>query len=68
MNYTLKVDSIRLGTQEVTRRGMKEQEMRIIAGFIDRCIKGELLGEEVVSFNSKYKEAHYSFDIAKINT
>lgn len=59
---------IRLGTQEVTRRGMKEQEMRIIAGFIDRCIKGELLGEEVVSFNSKYKEAHYSFDIAKINT
>ncbi len=53
---------IRLGTQEVTRRGMKEQEMETIADFLDRGIKGQSFRDEVESFNDKYRKAHYSFD------
>lgn len=36
----------RLGTAEITRIGMKEQEMEAIAGFIDRAIRGEGEGSE----------------------
>ncbi len=53
---------IRLGTQEITRRGMKEAEMEIIAGFVDRTIKGEKLAVEVETFVNEYRRAHYSFD------
>lgn len=53
---------IRIGTQEITRRGMKEAEMEMIADFIDRSFKGELLTQEVKDFISKYQKAEYSFD------
>lgn len=53
---------IRLGTQEVTRRGMKENEMRQIAEFIDRSFKGEHFSEEVTHFVSQFQKVHYSFD------
>lgn len=53
---------IRLGTQEITRRGMKEVEMEQIADFIDRSFKGENIKEEVKTFVSKYQKAEYSFD------
>ncbi len=53
---------IRIGTQEVTRRGMKKQEMQQIAEFLDRSFKGEDIKNEVIEFNSKYKKIHFSFD------
>ncbi len=53
---------IRLGTQEITRRGMKENEMIKIAEFIDRSFKGEDLKKEVENFISLFQKAHYSFD------
>jgi len=53
---------IRLGTQEITRRGMAEFEMKQIAQFIDRSFKGEKFKSEVLAFISKYQKAHYSFD------
>ncbi|MBP7700544.1 DegT/DnrJ/EryC1/StrS family aminotransferase [Candidatus Woesebacteria bacterium] len=53
---------IRLGTQEITRRGMKENEMKKIAEFIDRSFKGEDLKKEVENFVSLFQKAHYSFD------
>ncbi len=53
---------IRLGTQEITRRGMKEADMGVIADFIDCGLKGQNRKEEVESFNDKYRKAHYSFD------
>ncbi len=53
---------IRLGTQEVTRRGMKEAEMKQIAQFIDRSFKGEIFPDEVKAFNSKFNKILYSFD------
>lgn len=53
---------IRLGTQEVTRRGMKEAEMQQIAEFIDKSFKGEQLADQVTTFITKYQKADYSFD------
>jgi len=32
---------IRLGTQELTRLGMKESEMKIVAGLVARVLDGE---------------------------
>lgn len=53
---------IRLGTQEVTRRGMKEKEMKQIASYIDRVFKGENIKDEIVAFNKKFPNVLYSFD------
>lgn len=53
---------IRIGTAEVTRRGMKEKEMAEIAGFMDRAMKGENVKKEVIDFNKKFTKIFYSFD------
>ncbi len=53
---------VRLGTQEITRRGMKETEIDMIADFIDRSFKGERFTNEVKEFVGKYQKVHYSFD------
>ncbi len=52
----------RLGTQEVTRRGMKEVDMKKIAQYIDQALKGKSIKNEIISFNKKYKKIKYSFD------
>ena len=53
---------IRLGTQEITRRGMKEVEMETIAGYLDRGFKGESFRQEVETFNNTFRQSRYSFD------
>ena len=53
---------IRLGTQEVTRRGMDGASMKIIARFIDQALRGENIKNLVTNFNSKYPGIHYSLD------
>lgn len=53
---------IRIGTQEVTRRGMKQQEMQRIAAFIDRSLRGEDVREEVIAFTHDFSRIYYSFD------
>jgi len=53
---------IRIGTQEVTRRGMKEKEMKQIASFIDRAFKGRNIKDEVILFNKQFAKIIYSFD------
>ncbi len=53
---------IRLGTQGITRQGMKEGEMQKIASFVDRALKGEKIQNEVVVFNRQFPKIHYSFD------
>jgi glycine/serine hydroxymethyltransferase len=53
---------IRLGTQEITRRGMKEVEMEQIADFLQRGLSGHDFADEVTAFIDKYRKAHYSFD------
>lgn len=53
---------IRVGTAEITRRGMNEPEMKQIASLMDRAIKGENVKNEVLAFNSRYTKIMYSFD------
>lgn len=57
---------IRLGTAEVTRLGMKEDEMRSIAKFIKRVVIDKedplKIKEEVGRFKEAYKKVHYTFD------
>ena len=54
---------IRLGTQEMTRVGMKEPEMKIIAELFKKCLMdGHYIGDEVKEFRGKYQTVQYSFD------
>jgi glycine/serine hydroxymethyltransferase len=52
----------RIGTQEVTRRGMKGKEMSQIATFIHKSFVGKEFPEEIKEFSAKYTRADYSFD------
>jgi glycine hydroxymethyltransferase len=57
---------IRLGTSEMTRLGMKENEMDAIAEFIHRVVmKGEdvkKIATEVEAFRKNYQKVRYAFD------
>lgn len=57
---------IRIGVQEVTRLGMKEEEMRLIARFIFLIIRKKQplleIQHQVVNLKSKFKKICFSFD------
>jgi glycine hydroxymethyltransferase len=56
-------DGIRIGVQEMTRFGMKENEMSHIARLISECLaRGKEIREEVNRFRSEYQDVKYSFD------
>lgn len=50
---------LRLGTQEVTKRGMKEKDMEQIAFFIKQIISGKNIKGQVLQFNSNFKKISY---------
>jgi glycine hydroxymethyltransferase len=55
---------IRFGTQELTRLGMKESEMKVVAGLVARVLSGEApekVKKDVVEFKSNYQEVEYCF-------
>ena len=53
---------IRIGTQEITRRGLKEKEMDEVAEFIKRVAVGrENIKDEVTEFMSQYTTLDYAF-------
>ena len=58
---------IRIGVQEVTRFGMKEVEMEIIAQFIaDVLLRGKSIDkvrQEVINFRKEYTEVKYGFSL-----
>lgn len=54
---------LRIGVQEMTRFGMKESEMEIIARLFKQClIEGKYVGDEVTEFRQNFQKVHYSFD------
>lgn len=54
---------IRLGTQEITRRGLKEAQMSEVADFIKKvAIDGLNVKDEVSEFISHYTKVHYAFE------
>jgi len=57
---------LRLGTIEVTRLGMNEQDMETVADFIARVlVKGEpaeLVGADVIDFRLPKQTLYYNFD------
>ena len=59
---------LRLGTQEITRIGMKEREMEEIAEFVKRVIiDGEdtkRVAADIAEFRRDYQRVHYCFESA----
>ena len=57
---------LRIGTTEITRLGMKEQEMETIADFMARILVEQKSPEEVVddvvAFREPYQTVYYCFD------
>ena len=53
---------IRIGTQELTRRGMRETEMEKIASLMDQALKGSNVKGHIMSFNNQFRKIYYSFD------
>ena len=55
---------LRFGTQELTRLGMKEAQMRVVAKLITRVLNGEApekVKKDVVEFKKDYQEVEYCF-------
>jgi glycine hydroxymethyltransferase len=53
---------IRIGTQEITRRGLKESHMSEVAEYIKMVVMdNKNVKEEVSEFMNQYTEVHYSF-------
>ncbi|MFW6138471.1 MAG: serine hydroxymethyltransferase [Spirochaetota bacterium] len=56
-------EGVRIGVQEITRVGMKEQEMEYIAALMRECvIEGKEVKEEVNKFRNNFTSVQYSFD------
>ena len=57
---------LRIGVQEVTRLGMKEQEVDCIADIFRKIlidkIQKEIILKEVINLKKKYLNVHFSFD------
>ena len=61
-----KPKGLRIGVQEMTRYGMKEEEMKEIAAFIAKMVienqDAEEARQEVEKFRSKFQKISYSFE------
>lgn len=53
---------IRIGTAEITHRGMRESEMKEIADLVDRAMRGESVSAKVDALNARFPHIMYSFD------
>jgi glycine hydroxymethyltransferase len=60
------LNGLRIGLQEVTRLGMKQDDMEEIAAFFERAlVKGENnseISDDVARFRRDYQKLHYAFD------
>lgn len=65
LEQTANPSGIRLGVQEVTRLGMKERDMELIAEFIDLALKErksvEEIRKDVAEFRKSFQTVKYTF-------
>jgi len=63
VNHSDDPSGIRVGTQEITRRGMKEAQMPEVADFIMKVAMDKAdVKEEVIEFMNDYTKVHYAFE------
>lgn len=55
----------RLGTQELTRRGLTDSDMKDVAYFIDQALRGNNIANDVIAYARMHSEVKYSFDEQK---
>lgn len=53
---------IRVGTQELTRRGFKEPDVRGLAEVVDKALRGDNVADQVANINNSFNNIAYSFD------
>ena len=59
------VNGIRIGLQEVTRLGMKEKDMSVIAEFYCEALNNQnfdAVRDDVLKFKKEFADVHFSFD------
>lgn len=62
VNCTDDPSGIRMGSQELTRRGLKEPQMEEVAQYIKMVtVDGKNIKEEVTHFMNQYTQVHYCF-------
>lgn len=54
---------IRFGTQEITKRGMKEKNMEEIARLIKDVINGQDVQKRISVFNKRFPNSYYGFPV-----
>lgn len=63
VNDSANPSGIRMGTQELTHRGLKEDNMQDVAQFIKAVVMdGKDVTENVTAYMQDYTTVHYSFD------
>ena len=63
VNDSANPSGIRMGTQELTHRGLKEDNMQDVAQFIKAVVMdGKDVTEDVTAYMQDYTTVHYSFD------
>ncbi|MFC1722051.1 DegT/DnrJ/EryC1/StrS family aminotransferase [Patescibacteria group bacterium] len=53
---------IRVGTQELTRRNLKEKDVTYLVELIHKAMLGNDVKNEIIEFNNSFREIGYSFD------
>ena len=57
---------VRIGVPEITRLGMKESEMKEVAGFIKRVVVDKqdphIVAKDVADFRKQFRRLQYAFD------
>lgn len=63
-NPPFRPSGIRLGTPAITARGMKEEEMKMIAGFINRAVESSSNEEKLLEINNQVKNLTRKFPVS----